>query len=144
METTEWLKHSVRVRYQETDQMGVVHHGNYLNWFEIGRTEYVREMGYSYSEIEKLGLYLPVVDVQMSFRKPAKYDDVIDIYTKVVEFTNKKIIFEVEVKKGDDLLVTGKTVHVWLNAEWRTVRLDEVAPELYERLTKGAVIDKVK
>ncbi|NDI36315.1 acyl-CoA thioesterase [Chengkuizengella sediminis] len=117
--------------------MGVVHHGNYLNWFEIGRTEYVREMGNSYRDIEKLGLYLPVVDVQMSFRKPARYDDVIDIYTKVAEFTNKKIIFEVEIRKGDDLLVTGKTVHVWLNSQWKTVRLDEEAPELYERLTIG-------
>ncbi|MFS1511816.1 thioesterase family protein [Chengkuizengella sp. SCS-71B] len=145
METTEWQKHSVRVRYQETDQMGVVHHGNYLNWFEIGRTEYVRAMGYSYREIEKLGLYLPVVDIQMSFRKPARYDDMIDIYTKVDEFTNKKIIFEVEVRKGEDLLVTGKTVHVWLNSQWRTVRLDEEAPEIFEHLTKGAVVtDKVK
>ncbi|MDP5274413.1 acyl-CoA thioesterase [Chengkuizengella axinellae] len=137
MESKEWRKHTVRVRYQETDQMGVVYHGNYLNWFEIGRTEYVREMGYSYRNIEKLGLYLPVVDAQISFKRPAKYDDVVDIYTKVAEFTSKKIIFENVVRKGEDILVTGKTVHVWLNSQWKTIRLDVEAPELYERLLKG-------
>ena len=78
-----WHQSQLRVRYEETDQMGVVYHANYLTWFEIGRTELIRALGYPYRKIEEKGLLLPVTEADLKFRKPAHYDDLIGIYTRV-------------------------------------------------------------
>lgn len=142
-----WYPFQIRVRYQETDQMGVVYHGNYINWFEIGRTEWIRTQGMTYHELEAKGLLLPLVDLQMSFKQPAKYDDFITLYTRVTDFTNIRVTFESQVRRGistesirpiseneelpGEQLVTGMTKHVWVNPKFRPVRLDRVMPELY-------------
>ena len=76
---------SIRVRYQETDQMGVVYHGNYFTWFDIGRTEFFRNMGMVYTRLEEEGILLPVIEAQCRYIKPAKYDDEIIINTKLVK-----------------------------------------------------------
>ncbi|WP_248930511.1 acyl-CoA thioesterase [Paenibacillus hamazuiensis] len=94
-----WHKHIIRVRYQETDQMGVVYHANYLNWFEIGRTELIRAMGMTYQTIEASGLLLPVIEAEMKFRQPARYDDLIGIYTRIVSFTNLRLEFATEIRR---------------------------------------------
>ena len=162
MQASRWFSYRFRARYGETDQMGVVYHANYVNWFEIGRTELIREMGYPYRQIERLGLYLPVVDLTMKFRQPARYDDVIEVFTRIVEFSNATIRFESQVRRADrvpdtvpagsdapvgagradvepegELLVSGTTRHVWLNRQWKPVRLDREAPDLYERLRRS-------
>lgn len=148
-----WIRHRIRVRYQETDQMGVVYHANYLNWLEIGRTEMIRAMGMAYHEIEKRGLLLPVIEAQLQCVKPARYDDLIDIYTRVKSFSSVRISFENEIRKtlddavtqninsivteqaevpSGELLVSGSTHHVWLNDQWKPVRLDRYAGDIYE------------
>jgi acyl-CoA thioester hydrolase len=147
-----WFLHPLRVRYQETDQMGVVYHANYLNWFEIGRTEWVRQAGISYKEMETRGLLLPVTDVEASFKQPALYDDWVTICTQVVEMSSVRVRFESRVLSGiatetlgDSyegeeppglLLVRGGTRHVWVNKEWKPVRLAREAPEWYERMVR--------
>lgn len=147
-----WLLFPLRVRYQETDQMGVVYHVNYLNWFEIGRTEWVRQAGISYRDMEARGLMLPVTDVEASFKQPALYDDWITICTQVVEMSAIRVRFESRIMSGDlsatfgqryvgeepqgTLLVRGSTRHVWVNKEWKPVRFDREAPELYMQLIK--------
>ncbi|CAG7630979.1 acyl-CoA thioesterase [Paenibacillus allorhizosphaerae] len=128
--------HELRVRYQETDQMGVVYHANYLNWFEIGRTEMIREMGMTYRTLEEKGLLLPVIEAELKFRQPARYDDRITIATRIVDFTNLRLQFACEIKRGDELLVSGGTKHVWLNRDWKPVRIDKEAPELFALLQK--------
>ncbi|MFX3635269.1 MAG: acyl-CoA thioesterase [Candidatus Pristimantibacillus sp.] len=146
-----WYLHPLRVRYQETDQMGVVFHGNYVTWFEIGRTELIRTAGYHYKSIEEGGLLLPVVDLQCRYELPARYDDTLLICTRVSEFTPVRLAFESEIRRvgPDDYhpsispsgkalpgerLVTGGTRHVWVNEQWRPARLDKGLPELYDLL----------
>ncbi|WP_010496151.1 acyl-CoA thioesterase [Paenibacillus elgii] len=130
------MQHTLRVRYQETDQMGVVYHANYLNWFEVGRTEMIRELGLPYQALETRGLLLPVIEADLKFRSPARYDDLVTINTKIVELTSLRIRFAYEIKRGEELLVTGGTQHVWLNQDWKPVRIDRDVPDLYALLAK--------
>ncbi|KEQ25616.1 thioesterase [Paenibacillus tyrfis] len=131
------MQHTLRVRYQETDQMGVVYHANYLNWFEVGRTEMIRELGLPYQALETRGLLLPVIEADLKFRSPARYDDLVTIDTKVVELTSLRIRFAYEIKRGEEMLVTGGTQHVWLNQDWKPVRIDREVPDLYALLSKA-------
>jgi acyl-CoA thioester hydrolase len=132
------FKHQLRVRYQETDQMGVVYHANYLNWLEIARTEWIRELGIPYSELEEKGLLLPVTDVQMKYIQPARYDDVIEIHLRIVDFSYVRLGFDYDVYRSNDnlLLLTGTTRHVWVNRDWKPVRLNRMLPELYDLLSR--------
>ncbi|OXM84275.1 acyl-CoA thioesterase [Paenibacillus rigui] len=134
MSPSSWFEHTLRVRYQETDQMGVVYHANYLNWFEIGRTELIRSLGMPYQVIEAKGLLLPVIEAELKFRMPAKYDDLIAIRTRVEEYTNVRLHFSSEIVRGQEVLVSGGTKHVWLNRDWKPTRIDKMAPELYALL----------
>lgn len=111
--------------------MGVVYHANYLNWFEIGRTEMIREMGMPYRTLEAKGLLLPVVEADLKFHQPARYDDSITILTRIAEYSSLRICFDNEIHRGCELLVSGRTRHVWLNREWKPVRIDKEAPDLY-------------
>ncbi|WP_372814491.1 acyl-CoA thioesterase [Paenibacillus sp.] len=120
-----------RVRYQETDQMGVVYHANYLTWFEVGRTEMIRSLGMPYQTLEARGLLLPLIEADLKFKQPAKYDDTVTIYTRVTAFTHLRLDFAYEVKRGEELLVTGSTRHVWVNRDWKPTRIDREAPDLY-------------
>ncbi|TXK84217.1 thioesterase family protein [Paenibacillus sp. N3.4] len=148
-----WHQHQLRVRYGETDQMGVVYHPNYLTWFEIGRTEFIRELGYPYRRIEEKGLLLPVIEAGTSFKKPARYDDVVKIYTRVVEISSVRLRFAYEIRRvtGEaaadtsfsfepigELLVIGTTSHVWVNPSWKPVRIEKEAPELWLLLNEHA------
>ncbi|BFT70321.1 thioesterase family protein [Paenibacillus sp. P36] len=148
MNEEHWYQHQLRVRYAETDQMGVVYHANYLNWFEIGRTELIRELGYPYRRIEEQGLLLPVVEADLKFKKPARYDDLVSVNTRVLEMTSVRLHFTYEIRKvnedaaegveenSGELLVTGTTRHVWVNPSWRPVRIEKEAPELWQLLSK--------
>ncbi|MFE5318818.1 acyl-CoA thioesterase [Paenibacillus sp. NPDC056579] len=136
MAASSWFEHQLRVRYQETDQMGVVYHANYLNWFEIGRTELIRSLGMPYQKIEELGLLLPVIEAEMKFKLPAKYDDFITIRTRIEDFTHLRLQFTSEIWREEELLVSGGTRHVWLNREWKPARIDRAAPELFALLQK--------
>lgn len=87
----------VRVRYSETDQMGVVYHSNYLNYLELSRVEWLRELGFSYAELEKKDVLLPVVRVALDYRSPARYDDLLRIETRVSEMSGSSIEFQSEI-----------------------------------------------
>lgn len=136
MSSDPWHSHTLRVRYQETDQMGVVYHANYLNWFEIGRTEWVRQKGIAYRDFESKGLFLPVIDLAASYHQPAYYDDIVTVNTRLKEFSPVKLKFEVEIRREETLLVSGWTRHVWIGSGFRPVRLDKAAPEWYKLLSK--------
>lgn len=89
----------LRVRYAETDQMGVAYHGEYFAWFEVGRTDLLRGHGLTYRELEMQGLRLPVIETQARFLKPARYDDVLEIRTRVLELGGVRISFAYEVHR---------------------------------------------
>lgn len=112
----------IQVRYAETDMMGVVYHGNYLAWFEVGRTQLLREAGIVYRDLEAQGYLLPVVEVGVKYHRPALYDDQLTIITTLAEKPLLRIRLDYEVRRGDELLVTGFTVHGFINRQGEPVR----------------------
>ena len=110
------------VRYAETDMMGVVYHGNYLPWFEVGRTTLLKEMGLAYRQLEADGYRLPVLEVMAKYFRPALYDDTITIITVLREKPLLRIRLEYEVRRGDELLATGYTVHAFIDRAGKPVR----------------------
>ena len=115
----------VRVRYSETDQMGVVYHANYFVWFEVGRTDLLRSTGWSYRELEAEGVSLPVIQAQCEYRLPARYDDELEIRTSGAVVTHVRVEFTYEIVRVADgaLLVTGRTMHASLDRDGRPCRL---------------------
>lgn len=113
-----YFDYNVRVRYAETDKMGVVYHGNYAQYFEIGRVEWLRNLGISYKKMEDLGVMLPVVSLTMNYKKSAYYDDDLSIRTIFKKMTSVKIEFDYELyNQNGDLLTTGNSVLVFVNME---------------------------
>jgi len=96
----------VKVRYGETDQMGVVYHGNYLQYLEIGRTEWLRNLGISYKDMEQQGIMLPVVVLNIKYCKPAVYDDILSITTTLLKLPQVSIEFNYEIFNADKKLIT--------------------------------------
>lgn len=115
----------MRVRYAETDQMAVVYYANYINWFEVGRTEMLRQMGLTYRQMEEDGLVLPVVEVKCRYKHPARYDDEITIRTWVVQLRASFMRFQYEVVRKSDgrLLAEGESVHVVVGRDMKRTRL---------------------
>src|SRR3954469_15750613 len=108
----------VRVRYAETDQMGVVYHSNFFLYYEVARAESIRQLGYTYADMEKMGIIMPVVEVQSRFLRPALYDDLLTIKTILKELpVHHKIEFHHEVyNEKEELLVTGKIILYFIEA----------------------------
>ncbi|MFT4806640.1 MAG: acyl-CoA thioester hydrolase [Psychroserpens sp.] len=105
-----------RVRYNETDQMGVVYHGNYAQYFEMGRTDWLREMGFSYRALEDGGVMLPVISLRLNYKKSARYDDLIKVKTRLVKLPTAKIEFDYEiVNENNEILTTGNSVLVFID-----------------------------
>ena len=106
----------VRVRYAETDQMGVVYNGNYAQYFEMGRVEWLRNMGVSYKWMEENGVMLPVVSLSMNYKKPARYDDLLTVKTILKSQTSVKIEFDYEIyNENEELLTTGYSMLVFVD-----------------------------
>lgn len=126
----------LRIHYALTDQMGVVYYGHYAQFYEIGRTEAIRQIGFTYKEIEAMGIIMPVVDMHSRFLRPAKYDDLITIKTLVKEMpAHHKIIFHSEIyNEKDELLNTGDTTLFFIDAG--TMKRCEM-PELLKEKLKG-------
>lgn len=101
-----YYDYKVRVRYAETDQMGVVYHGNYAQYFEIGRVEWLRSLGVLYKQMENLGVMLPVVSLTMNYKRPAKYDEELTIRTIFKECNGVKIEFDYEIYNEKNVLLT--------------------------------------
>lgn len=116
----------LRVRYAETDQMGVVYHSNYIIWFEVGRVEMMRELGFTYNEMEQQeGTRLAVAEVRCRFKAPARYDDLIVIRTRMKNVRHSLLHFAYEVLREEDgtLLAEGESIHMVLDREFKRTRL---------------------
>ena len=115
----------VRVRYAETDQMGVVYHANYFVWFEVGRTDLLRHAGWSYRHMEADGFSLPVVEAHCTYRQPARYDDELDVRTNGVLLSPVRVQFEYElVRPADNVtLASAHTMHAAVDRDGRPCRL---------------------
>jgi acyl-CoA thioester hydrolase len=133
-----WFSTKVDVRYQETDQMGVVYHSNYFVWFEIARTEMIKHIGITYKEMEATGLLMPVVDVNCQYHVPAQYDDELIIRVAISKHTGVRTNFCYQVIRAKDgvLLAEGETKHVYIDEDFKLKRLDRTLPEYYEKILK--------
>lgn len=123
--TQPWRETSFRVRYAETDQMGLVHHSHYVVWMEEGRSAFLRAQGASYSEFEAEGYYLAVSQIHVRYLAPARYDRQVTVRTRVVEVRSRAVTFEYEIVDtlSGQLLVTGETRHVCLDHQGRVATI---------------------
>ena len=134
--------YTLRTRYAETDQMGVVYYGNYPQYLELGRVEWLRAIGLTYKEMEAEGIMMPVVSLQIQYKKPALYDELITIRTKLKDLPSTKIEFDYEIlnEKGE-LLSTANTILVFVDAKtFRPVRCPEKVLDLIRGDREGEIV----
>ncbi|GGC88787.1 putative acyl-CoA thioesterase YneP [Thalassobacillus devorans] len=129
----------IRVRYQETDQMGVVYHANYLVWFELGRTDFIEALGFKYHEIENKGVVSPVVDANIQFKKPVRYGEDAYVETWLEDYDGLRITYGYRIfNTSQDLAVSGTTKHVIVKeGSFRPVSIRRSFPEWHEAYTKA-------
>jgi acyl-CoA thioester hydrolase len=138
------LETRVRVRYAETDRMGVVYYANYLVWMEVGRADYCRTLGFRYRDMEELdGVLLAVVEANCRYLFPARYDDEVVIRTRIEEASNRIVRFQYEMRT-DRLLASGYTKHIFVGRDMRRVRLPEKYYELFGMAAASAATPPVQ
>ena len=131
----------VRVRYAETDQMGVVYHANYFIWFEVGRVELLRQLGFSYREMEQNDhCFIAVVDARCRYKAPARYDDEIIVRTQLKNVRESLVHFGYELLRADDgaLLAEGETTHIVTDAEMKVRAIPEKYLKVFREATGKA------
>ena len=123
----------VRVRYAETDKMGIVYYANYLVWFEIGRTDWLRDTGWTYRAMEDEGIQLPVIEAHCEYRQAARYDDEVEIHTRARKLSPVRIQFDYEaVRRADGVaLASGHTVHATIDRQGRPTRMPDRVKDLF-------------
>jgi acyl-CoA thioester hydrolase len=132
--TTRQVCSQARVRYAETDQMGVVYYANYLVWFEVGRTDWLRQAGFTYRDLEASGIVLPVIEVRCEYRQPARYDDDLEIRTSGTLLSGVRVQFDYEIVRRATGVVAaaGRTVHASVDSAGRPARLPARVKDLFE------------
>ena len=116
----------IRVRYNETDAMGFLHHGHYFGYFEMGRTELLRSQGGNYRKMEEEGFLMVVISVECKYRKPARYDDVLTLRTRIARVSPAKIEHEYRLYRGDELLSEARTTLACLDRQGVVQRIPEI------------------
>ncbi|AKN30651.1 4-hydroxybenzoyl-CoA thioesterase [Clostridium carboxidivorans P7] len=124
------------VRYVETDKMGIVHHSNYYPWFELARGDFIKKIGMKYSEMESLGIMMPLVESYCKYYEGAKYEDEIIIETSIEKITPVKVIFNYDVIRELDgkLLAKGKTTQTFIDKDFKIVNLKKKYSDLWEKM----------
>lgn len=123
-----------KVHYYETDQMGIVHHSNYIRWFEEARTNLLEKVGFSYQKMEECGVVIPVIGVNCEYKSMVRFNDVVSILPRVTEFNGVKLTVAyqiIDVSTGR-LCTVGETKHCFLNSEYKMFRLAKEKPEVYQ------------
>ena len=134
----------IEVRYAETDQMGVVYHANYLIWMEVGRTQLITDLGFNYAELEKEGVLSPVLDIQVSYKKPLRYGQKAIVKTWIEEYNGFRVSYGYEIYNNEgELAVTGISQHVCVKKDtFRPISFKKYHPiwhEAYEKAKKQIV-----
>jgi acyl-CoA thioester hydrolase len=126
---------SYRVIYGDTDQMGIVYYANYLRWFEKGRSEFLREVGLPYTIIEERGFHFPVVEVSCRYLEPARYDDLVQIETALVERGRASLTFDYTLRRdsGRSTIATGITKHACTDRAGRIIRIPQIVLDALEK-----------
>jgi acyl-CoA thioester hydrolase len=129
----------VEVRYAETDQMGVVYHANYLVWMELGRTKLIQDLGFNYAEMEKDGIISPVLDIQISYKKPLRYGEIAKVHTWIDEYDGLRVSYGYEIFTSDEqLAVTAISKHVCVKKEnFRPISVRKLYPDWHDAYEKA-------
>ncbi len=125
----------IRVRYAETDAMGIVHHAVYPVWMELGRSDLLRLLGQSYAEWERAGIRITVGEIRVKYRAPARYDELVRVRSRVQEASRRKIVFAYDIERDGALLASGESLHLVCGADGRA----RVLPDAYLTLVRGAL-----
>ncbi|MDO9536675.1 MAG: thioesterase family protein [Bacillota bacterium] len=138
------MKHNetiIRVRYKDTDQMGVAYYANYFIWFEVGRCEFFRGLGMSYKNLEQNEIFLPVIEAYCKYKYPARYDDELKINTRLNVLQEVKLAFQYEILsvEKNKLLVVGETTHAFVNKRGKPVVLRKHNPFLWKSLQEKTI-----
>ena len=133
-----WQSTKIRVKYKDTDRMGVVYYGNYLTFFEVGRTEFMRDLGFPYADLEAAGYNLVVTETAAKYHSNVGYDSLITVKTAVTDLRKVRIRFDYQVLSDtDSLLVSGHTIHACLNASQKPTRIpQDMREKIEENLLK--------
>lgn len=127
----------IRVRYQETDQMGFVYYGNYFTWFEVGRSELLRDLGLPYRSFEERGILLPVTEAECKYKSSAKYDDLITVKTCITKLRPSRIHFEYQIVSEEGrVLAYGSTGHAFVDKTGRPINVSKKDPQLWSNILK--------
>jgi acyl-CoA thioester hydrolase len=126
----------LKVRYVETDQMGIVHHSNYYAWFELGRGEFITKLGMNYRQMEESGILMPIMETYCKYYEGAKYEDDLIIKTYIDEVTPVKVIFNYDVirEKDEKLLAKGRTTQTFVNNSFRIINLKKTHHDIWEKM----------
>lgn len=132
----EAVSYSRKVNYYETDQMGIVHHSNYIRYFEEARMDMMETLGLSHVEIEKAGLFVPVMFVDCRYLQPLRFGDRFEVQTKMTKFDGIKmeLVYEIYREDGGILCTAGRSGHCFLDKEMKPVRMKRYYPDVYQRL----------
>ena len=132
-----------KTNYYETDQMGIIHHSNYVRWFEEARMNFMDEIGFPFVKLEELGILVPVLGMSCQFRTMVKFGDTVDIYTKITKFNGLKM--NIEYRVVDHLTgvirCTGESSHAFLDKEYKPVRMKRDYPDLYEMFMNYVAVE---
>ena len=126
-------------RYAETDKMGIIHHSVYPIWFEQGRTDWCNEMNFPFHIIEKLNIGLPVLNLNVNYKKPSKYGEVLTLYTEIKNYSKTRIEFHYEIyNETDELINFGSSTHCWINEKSMPINIAKEHPEVFDMIVRGA------
>ncbi|AXZ23508.1 thioesterase family protein [Staphylococcus warneri] len=134
----------IEPRYQETDKMGVIYHGNYATWFEVARTDYIRKLGFSYADMEKQGIISPVTDLNIKYKKSIFYPEKVTIKTWVEKYSRLRSVYRYEIfNEQGELATTGYTELICMKADtFRPIRLDRYFADWHETYSKVEALNK--
>lgn len=131
---------NIRVRYAETDAMGIVHHANYYLYFEVAREDLIKELGISYKEIEEMGIMMPLVETECKYIEAAKYDDELIIQAKIIELTAVKVRIKYNVikKENNKVIAKGSTLQTFVNrSDFKIVNMKRFNNDLWKKLSES-------
>lgn len=129
----------IRVRYAETDKMGVAYNSHYLTWFEVGRTELLRNLGITYASLEKMGFMLPLIEAGVKYMKPVHYDDVLTVISSIAGKPGVRLRINYEIRRNGDTAATGFTEHAFTNVHLRPVKPPDIVRDKLTDLWKKSV-----
>jgi len=133
-----------KVQYYETDQMGVVHHSNYIRWFEESRVDMMQQWGFSYAHTERIGILIPVLGVSCEYKVSAKFEDVVEIIPQITKITPVKLLISYTVKnsKTGEIIALGESKHCFVNKDFRPVSLLKYSKELYDLFNDSIILGR--